>query len=446
METLLQSRNLTQRAFWLIHLRWVAIAGLAGAVFFSHRFFGVKLPVNKLYILSGVLLVYNFVLFELVRYVTRERKSPNAQTIGRIISFQMAADLVILTTIIHYSGGIENPFFLFFVFHMILASIMLSAVQSYIVATFAIFIFSSLVWLEYSQIIPHYSLEGFVNQSLHKEGLYVFGKLFVLGTTLYLVVYITTSISRQLRKQQNSCEKVNIELRQQDKVKNEYVIQVTHDIKGHLAAINSCLEVILEGLVGPVPEKQRDFIERAQKRTAKCMEFVRAILRLTHMKLSGRMEMENFSMRNIVSNASTAVERRAEAKSIEIINNIDLSEDKFFGEPVLIEEAITNILFNSVKYTPPNGKIHLNITDEGEKIKIEICDNGIGIPQGQEEKIFEEFYRAPNARETERDGTGLGLSITRQVVQGHGGSVSAKNNPQGGSTFTIYLPKKTPGQ
>jgi signal transduction histidine kinase len=99
------------------------------------------------------------------------------------------------------------------------------------------------------------------------------------------------------------------------------------------------------------------------------------------------------------------------------------------------------MLLNAIKYTPEKGKVSLTAAEQGDNILIQVSDTGIGIPPDEAVRLFEEFYRASNARKIERDGTGLGLSIVKQVVERHGGKVWAQNDPQGGSTFSFTLPK-----
>jgi len=162
------------------------------------------------------------------------------------------------------------------------------------------------------------------------------------------------------------------------------------------------------------------------------------------MKLGGHVDMQQFAMRNVIMDTLAAVERRAKDKSINISYEIDDSIDEIYGEPVLLGEAITNLLFNAVRYTPSGGDMRLEVKDEGQTVLIKVRDTGIGIPEGDQEKIFEEFYRAVNAREVERDSTGLGLSIVWQVIERHGGRVWAQNNESGGSTFSFRIPKNPP--
>ncbi|MBN2019184.1 MAG: HAMP domain-containing histidine kinase [Sedimentisphaerales bacterium] len=442
MESILQSKNLVQRAYWLIRLRWMAIAGLATATFIANEILNVSLPVRYLYRMSVILIFYNFLLYDLMRYVTWKGRTTTPAAINRIITFQITADWIILTIILHFSGGIENPFYLYFVFHTILTGVLLSKVQSYIQATLAIVLFGALVFLEYLQVIPHYVLTGFLEGVNYRDELYIFGTFFVFSTTIYAVAYLTASISEQLRQQQKELEETNTQLQKKDNLKNEYVLRLTHDIKSHLAAIQSCLDVVNDQLVGSLNDKQIDLIERARRRTGKCLNFISALLKLTRMKLTGQLDMEYFPVRNVLFNSLATVERTAKEKEISISHQIGEGVDEIYGEPVLVEETLTNILFNAAKYTPEHGKIEVNIKDENEGVLIEVKDNGIGIPQQDLGRIFEEFFRAENARKIEKDGTGLGLSFARQVVERHKGSIWAGNNPEGGSTFSIRLPKR----
>jgi signal transduction histidine kinase len=311
--------------------------------------------------------------------------------------------------ILHFSGGIENPFYLYFIFHTIFAGVLLSKTQSYVQATIAVVLFVSLILLEYFQIIPHYVLAGFANGTDYRNEVYIFGTIFVFATTIYAVAYLTDSISEQLRQQQEKLAEINAELEKKDNLKNEYVLRLTHDKKGHLAAIQSCLDVVQNRLAGPLNEKQADMVERAHRRTDKCLNFISALLKITRMKLTGQLDMEYFPLRDVIFDSLAAVERKAKDKGITISHLIDEGIDEIYGEQVLIE----------------------------------VKDNGIGIPQADLPHIFEEFYRAENARKIEKDGTGLGLSFARQVVERHNGRIWASNNAEGGSTFNIWLPKLT---
>lgn len=440
MQGLLKSTSLIQRAQWLVRLRWVAIAALVVATFGAGELMEVSLPVAALCTVAAIVLLYNLALRELLRYWMQGGKQPSEARIGAVLAVQISVDLFILTTILHFSGGIENPFLLFFAFHMIIASILRSKRQSYMQATLAVMLFGGLVVLEAIGGFAHHSLKGFADHGLYRDGRYVLGTLFVFSVTLYLIVYMTTSISEQLRRNQEALERVNAQLREKDKIKNEYVLRVTHDIKGHLAAVLGSLDLLIGDMLGPLNEKQKDFVARAHRRTTSCLEFIGALLKLTRMKLTGRLEAESFSLRKSVLNTLSLAESRARDKSITLSHRMDPDIDAVWGESVLIEDTIANILLNAVKYTPQGGKVDMEVKRDSGFVQIRVADTGIGIPEASLPRLFEEFYRADNARATERDGTGLGLAFAKQVVERHGGRIWFQNNPGGGSVFTFTLP------
>jgi len=434
-----QNTRLIKRAYWLIKLRWIAIAGVCLATFFAHNIMGVSVEDVPLYCVAAALVLENIISLLLLKRIIGA--SFNNAPIKKIINFQITADLVALTILLHYSGGIENPIIIYFVFHMIIASILLSVRESYLQATLAVFLISLLAVLEYKGIIPHHCLEGFVTCNMPKGIFYVLGHVFILATTLYLVVYMTSSISIQLRNQEEAYRQANIQLQQKDRIKDEYVLQLTHDIKGHLAAIQSCLSVLANGIAGPLSEQQADFVSRTHDRTKKLTKFVKALLRLTEMRLSDKFERDFFSLKDTVSIAIESVKTKTEDKNITLSSSIEPTVDKVFGNQFSIEEAITNLLLNSIKYTPTNGTVQVQVKDNGETVLVEISDTGIGIPANEIDKVFDEFFRASNARRVERDGTGLGLSIAKQTIQRHGGHIWVESQEGKCTKISFTLPK-----
>jgi signal transduction histidine kinase len=361
--------------------------------------------------------------------------------VKKIINFQVSADLLILTILLHFSGGIENPFVVYFMFHMIIASILLSERESYLQATFAVLIFGLMILFEYLQIIPHYCLRGFVTHCLHRDGLYVLGTFVVFTTAMYLAVYMASDIATRLKQAEQAYKDANTLLLEKDRIKDEYVLRVTHDIKGHLAAIQSCLDVVGSRFAGALSDKQADFINRANIRTRELTDFVRKLLKLTRLRLSSELEKAVFSLQDTICNAVAAVKSKAEDKSIILSSDIGQSENKVVGDQLSIEETVTNLLLNSIKYTPANGTVGINAKDDGDYVLVEVIDTGIGIPQKELPMVFEEFYRATNARKIEKDGTGLGLSIAKQIVERHGGKIGVESKENSGTRIWFTLPK-----
>jgi len=446
MEPVPENNRLFKRAHWLITLRWIAIVCVVFGTYICNRILGIQLQTSALYSIAILLAGYNVTMLLLLNRFRRGKKKVTCKAIKIIINFQISFDLLLLTVLLHFSGGIENPFVFYFTFHMIIASILLSLRESYFQATFAVLLFGLLVLLEYAQLIPHYCLKGFVSNCLHREGPYLVGTFFVFATALYLAVYMTSYIAVRLRRAEQAYRDANILLKEKDRIKDEYVLRVTHDIKGHVATVQSCLGVLVNKLLGPLNEQQADLISRAHKRTIKLTHFIKTLLELTQMRLSNRMETQSFSLKNTVHSAVETVRTKAEEKSITLKSNVEPSADRMFGNQFSIEEMLTNLLLNSIKYTPERGSVKINATQNGEGIRVEVADTGIGIPEEEQSRIFDEFYRASNARDIERDGTGLGLSIVKHIIDRHGGKIEVESRNGFGTTFRLSLPKEKESQ
>ena len=443
MEPVPENIRLVKRAYWLIKLRWIAIVCVVIGTYVSSNVLAITLEDFALYGIATLLTLYNMTVLLLLNRLAKGNKEVPCIAVKTIINFQISADLLILTVLLHFSGGIENPFVFYFIFHMIIASILLSTWESYLQASFAVLLFGLLVLLEYKQLIPHYCLTGFVSRCLHRDGLYVLGTYFVFTTALYLAVYMASYIAVRLRRAEQAYRQVNTSLQEKDHIKDEYVLRVTHDIKSHLTTIQSCLGVVVNKTIGPLDDQQADFISRAHSRVIKLTGFVKTLLRLTEMRLSDKLEMGVFSLRNTISNAVAAVKTKAEDKSISLNCNTEPSVDRVFGNPFSIEEVITNLLLNAIKYTPENGKVTVGVKNENDFAVVEVADTGIGIPENELGKVFQEFFRASNAREVERNGTGLGLSIAKYIVERHNGKIWVESKENNGTKFWFTLPKGT---
>ncbi len=429
--------GLAERLYWLIRLRWIAVAGAFSTVLFATQCLKFSLPVFPIYTIIASLFAYNIVFFSLL--IRFGEKSP--ALINKIANAQISLDLLSLAGLMHFSGGIENPFIFYFVFHMIIASILLSPKASFLQATLAVSLFFAIVISEFMGRLPHYCLKGLIINCEHHNLIYIGGVSFVFITTLYIAVYLTTSISNRLRQREKVLGETNEQLKEKDRVKSEYVLRVSHDIKGDLAAIQSCLEPVARGITGGLNPKQLDLIQRAAHRTDKLMFFVKALLEVTRIKLSRAVKMDYFSFQGALSEAIDYVALKAKEKDISLDFYVDPTIDRIRGSKEYIQETLSNLLANSVKYTPRNGKIDIRVIDKGNRVLIEIADNGIGIPREELPRIFEEFYRAANAKQTEKDGTGLGLSIAKQIVEIHNGKIWVESEEGKGSTFRIELPK-----
>jgi signal transduction histidine kinase len=428
-------------ARWFVRIRWIAIVILITATYVVRHFFNITIHEIPIYFLSFILLILNILHNFILKGIIKKGSGRIIQKIKNEIHFQIVTDLILLTFIIHYSGGVENPLILFYFFHMIIASSIFSTLTSYLYAGFILVVAAALALLECYGLIPHYHMEGFFDPDLYKDILYLFGTGFVFTCTSILVVGLSHMIIYRSIKSEETYARINRELENQDILKNEYVLRVTHDIKGHVAAILSCIDVIKSGIAGPLTDVQKEFSNRAFERTELLSNFIKNLLNLTRKKLKNDYEFEEFSLQELIKKVIGPVQILAKDKSIDFIFSMDKSVGNMLGNPFSIEELYSNLLLNSVKYTPSGGHVSLIIKNRPHEIITEISDSGIGIPKEELNKVFDEFYRASNVPKDIKGGSGLGLSIVRQIVENHRGKIWVNSEPGIWTKFTITIPK-----
>ena len=326
-----------------------------------------------------------------------------------------------------------------------MASIVLTPLESYLQASFAWSLVILLATLEYLSIIQHHPLDGFFTPGLFESRIYLFGTGLVFISTSFLVVYITNSIMMRSRRHEEAYLKANMELEKKDEIKNEYVLRITHDIKGHLAAIQSSLNVLQSKPAGSIRQDCKEFLEIATLRTATLIKFVKDLLYITQLKLSNEFRTSHFSIRDSIQKIVTDLGSQAKEKSIHIHVEIDDPVDQIFGFQLSIEELITNLLSNAIQYSDQNSVVDLLVKARNKQLLIEIKDHGQGIPDNEQELVFEEFYRGSITRTTS-EGTGLGLAISKKIVQTHGGKIWVESGEGKGSKFCFTLPFDDPSQ
>jgi signal transduction histidine kinase len=442
VQQLVEENNLRQRALWLVRLRWLAAAAVVLGTFVCARILHLPVQERALYMIAALLFAYNAVIFRILNRLTKAASARARRWTTSAIDFQISFDLVILTVLLHFSGGPENPLMLFFVFHVIIASILLSAWESFLQATLAIALFGALLLLESSGLVSHFCLKGLVRHCRYEEKAYIVALFATFAATLYLAVYLASYVAVRLRRAEAAQRRANRLLQEKDRIKDEYVAHLTHDLKGHLAAIQSCLGVAATGsLTGEAAE----FVGRAYRRTKRLTNFVRIVLRLTRLKLDGNLEREPFRVCDALREVVEAVQLAGQEKSLHLECAVIPVPVSVSGNAATFKEAITNLLLNAIKYTPPQGTVSIRTELQDKAVVIEISDTGIGVPQEEQVRIFEEFYRASNARQMEPDGDGLGLSLVKRVVEMHGGTISFSSRVGSGTTFRIVLPVASSG-
>jgi len=420
-------------------MRWIAACGVMIATLFSSHVFSVQLEVEKLFLIGALLLLSNIVYLYFYKRFTRQLEGYYEKNMRILVLAQIIVDLVLLTFLLHYAGGVENPFIIYYVFHLMVASIILPRIYSYAVATFMMMLVGIMAGGEYLGWFRHYSLEGFITFDYYNNLKYLAGTGLIFISTSYVVVYLTGTVSSKLRKKELAYRQANQELLEKDKIKNEYVFRITHDIKGHIAAIKNCLDATF----ADIPKDKKDeFISRAYARTERLIVFIQDLLRITQLRLRDTMIKESFSLTELISEIVEIHRDNLSKKNIHV--HLDIKTGNIFADRISMAEVFDNLLSNSIKYMNGDGDISIIALKKGsDKIHVEFSDTGMGIPQKDLPNIFEEFYIASNNQGSATGNTGMGLAIVRKIIKNHNGSIQVNSKEGAGTTFLIRLPGNT---
>ncbi|MDP3732440.1 MAG: ATP-binding protein [Candidatus Omnitrophota bacterium] len=232
MKFSLMQEELFARINWLIKLRGIAALGVFLAILFVNKVLKLALPTTPLYVITVILLIYNILFFFYAKKILTEKKAQRlSRGANHFFNVQISCDFIALVVLIHFSGGVENPFIFYSIFHIIIAAIVLTRRASYLQANLAVFLFGSLVWLEYYGLIPHFCLEGFIQSDLSQNKIYVLGIFFTFATTLYICVWMATSITQRLRQKQTEIESAHMQLNRITEGIEEGILLIDRDFK-----------------------------------------------------------------------------------------------------------------------------------------------------------------------------------------------------------------------
>jgi len=221
-----------------------------------------------------------------------------------------------------------------------------------------------------------------------------------------------------------------------ERLRSNLLSSVSHDLRTPLAAITGATSTLLEQGLGLDAKTHRELSQVAYEEAQRLNRLVGNLLDMTRLESGGlKVEKEWQTLEEAVGVALRQIDRQHSNHSI----TVHLPPDLPFVpmDSVLIEQVLVNLLENAIKYTPADTPIELNAASTAAAITVQVTDRGPGIPLGNEEKIFDKFFRAfPNVS----GGVGLGLTICKGIVEAHGGSIQAKNQPEGGAVFSFTLP------
>lgn len=229
------------------------------------------------------------------------------------------------------------------------------------------------------------------------------------------------------------------EIKRLEQVRTDFVANASHELRTPITALKGFSETLLDGAMND-PELLKEFLEIMLKESTRLDTMVHDILQLSRLEQRpNHVAADQVNVEDTVRDAIQILYQKAETKQIDL--TVDVKTDLIVNvNQDELKQVIINLIGNAISYTTEKGYVKIVIDTRGKEGIIEVKDNGIGIPQKEQERIFERFYRVDKARSRNAGGTGLGLSIVKWLVDGMDGWIELESMPQEGSTFRVWLP------
>lgn len=230
-----------------------------------------------------------------------------------------------------------------------------------------------------------------------------------------------------------------------ESLKDEFIAIVSHELRTPMTIVRGYVSLLLDNVLGPTNSKQKEMLQKIDTSSAKLIELVTDMLDMSKFEKQEDEEIkkEYFDVRDVLSEVSDEFKVLMAEKDI----SYDVSYGtytKIDSDPKLLKHIFVNLIGNAFKFTDNGGHIHVNVvgSQDDSFIRVEVVDDGIGIPESYRSMIFEKFSQVENYLTKKNEGTGLGLPICKKIVTMLGGMISFKNNPEKGTTFYFELPRE----
>jgi len=230
-------------------------------------------------------------------------------------------------------------------------------------------------------------------------------------------------------------------LRRMDRVRTDFVANVTHELKTPLTLIKGYIETLEDKAIND-KEKARKFVSIIKEHTNRLENIISDLLTLSELELSrDSITKIEFDLKALIDDVVLGFGHALAAKKQNLSVNSKGSVLKIKADPNKIEQVLVNLIDNAIKYTSQAGEIVVSLLEQQDQFTVTIEDNGIGIPSEHLDRVFERFYRVDKARSRQLGGTGLGLSIAKHIVLAHKGKINIESQTNTGTTISVILPK-----
>jgi len=270
------------------------------------------------------------------------------------------------------------------------------------------------------------------------------GKLALILTLALLALYLSLfpilhRVTRQLESSNRRLREDADELRELDRMKDEFISLVSHELRTPLTSIRGYVELLQED--GSLSDEQQRYLGVVDRNTGRLLDLVSDLLFLAQAD-AGKLafELRPVELDLLVDECVEAAQPAADAKGIELVRLTKELPSPLQGDPARLAQVLDNLVSNALKFTPAGGRVQVRLSTADGVALIEVEDTGVGLAENEQEQLFERFFRSSRAFESAIPGTGLGLAIAKTIVERHGGRIGLESTVDVGTTVRVELP------
>ncbi len=229
-------------------------------------------------------------------------------------------------------------------------------------------------------------------------------------------------------------------LEENEKVRREFIANISHDLRSPLTSIQGFIGAIVDGTIPE--EKQKHYLNIVLEETGRLSKLANDMVDLSRAEAGATViERCDFDINDLIRDSLDAMEHRFRQKNIEADAVFEEEFTEVNADPNKIQRVLQNLLDNAIKFTPPNGKVTVETSVKGKKVYVSVKDTGIGIKEDEKKKVFERFFKADTSRGLDKTGVGLGLSIVKEFIKAHDEKIEVRSVEGQGTEFVFTLTK-----
>lgn len=254
----------------------------------------------------------------------------------------------------------------------------------------------------------------------------------------------TAKLYTELKERAEKLAQAHRELQESDRLRTQFVQNMSHELRTPLTFVRGYVDLLLEGTLGPLNDRQGQSLQIVADRTRKVIDLVNDILSLQLVE-RGELNFAPVSLAEIAHACVQSAHATAKEEGLVLVEDFEPDLPPIWGDRSRLDQVFANLIQNAIKFSPDGGTITVCLCSEPEGVRADVIDQGIGIPEDQLTRIFERFYQVDGSSKRRFGGTGLGLTIVQEIVEAHGGTIGVQSRLDVGTTFSFTIPF-APGQ